>query len=1278
MPGEGARSARRGSGAMRALTPASDGAAKPRRTRGWCCAALQARGWWSAPCVLIAWLLMWGAPAQAALVHPFVSQLTGPPGEPFSSLLCGVNVGPVSGEVYVADPGAEEKEKERPAIDVFSSSSALVGKIHKSGEGGFREACSTSVNDTTHRVYVANAGEGEGAAEDEKAAVFVYSQIGSEFKFEKKLTLDGSNTPAKSFEALNGSGELEAGGPLNVAVAQKSENVYVAVAEQGVVDEFNSKGEYLMQLPLPAGSSPRSLATDSSGDVFVANELSEEGQVVPVIVEFSPAGSQINEITGSASGGFGRITGVAVDSAGHLYVSDSEKLAVDEFDSAGRFMGRITGSDIPKTHSFAEPAGVAVNAEGNVYVPERTVERRGGSPGVVDVFGPATPGAVPFLESEGVSNVTSTSATLEAQIDPTGFDTTYRFEYAPEGGSLKSLPEADIGSGESIQRVSAQLQNLLPNTTYEFRVVVTAKGHATEEGSVHFTTQPEGVESGLPDGRAFELVSPPNKFGGLIKGIGGSGVVQAAGDGTRIAYSATSPLEPSVEANAGEAPALSVRGGTGWSTREIMPPDYPKTGPQVTGSFGLENRAFSSDLSHSVVNPFEEEPLLSPEASERAPYLRDLNDVPCLITETTCYTPLATAKGEFANVTSGIKFGGEVLTGIGVFGEVLVVGATSDLSHVVLKSGVPLKAGLTGEGLYEWSKEAKPPDNLQLVSLLPGEATGSGAPGHLGANINGKENVRHAISNDGSRIVWSTSGSLKHLYVRDTTRGETLQLDTPEEGFKPETEPQPVFQTANANGSMVFFTDEQKLTKDSTASAGKPDLYVCQIGPEGSEGKLACKLKDLTGEKVVKNPKESAAVQGLVLEASEDGSYVYFVADGVLSGARNAQKEEAAPGSCGEYPPLAATCNLYVDHYNGTEWEEPTFIAPLSSDDGPDWGALSSGNGRLESGAAIRLKRLTSRVAPKGKYLAFMSDRRLTGYDNTDMSPSAGGAADEEVFLYSVSTNRVVCASCNRDGQRPHGVFDPGFHEIGPSELVVDRQSNWAGRWLAANVPGWTEVNGASALHQSRYLSDSGRLFFNSSDALVPADTNLTEDVYQYEPNGVGSCSAPSGCVALISSGKSPEESGFLDASENGGDVFFLTTANVVPQDVDQSFDVYDAHECTSESPCLAPPSTRPPCDTSASCQGAPAQQTTSATPASATFSGSGNIVQPATGGTLPTKLTKPNRAQQLRKALKACRRLKHKKTRAACERSARKKYGPKKAKKGARKSDRRSRRPGG
>jgi hypothetical protein len=1284
MQDEGGQTLGKGARASGPLSRWSNHATKRRRLQ---------RRWCAALCVVIVGLLMSGASAQAALVHPYVSQITGPPEEPFggfSGALCGVSVDPATGEAYAADPGAEPKELEKPSIDVFSSAtsgSTLIGRIDKlvGAEAILHEACSTAINDATQHIYVANTGEAEGAEEAEKADVLVYTPAAGKYKFEKKLTIDGSTTPAGRFEA-GPLGEREVG-PLHIAVAQTTQVLYVSVAVQGVIDEFGPGGEYEKQLTLPKGAAPQSIATDSSGNLFAVVDLSELEHEVEVIDEFNAAGLLVGQIPGPSTRGKQEITGIAVDSpAGHIYTSDAETRAINEYDAAGALMGQITGSGTPPVGSFAEPVGVAVSTEGDVYVADRTQIRRSGSTSIVDIFGPATPGAGPFLESQGVSGVTSTSATLEAEIDPTGVDTKYQFEYTAESGPhagesvLVPQPEADIGSGESIKRVEAKLQGLNPSTQYRFRTIAHAEGHAAEAGELQaFTTEPEGVEPGLPDGRAWELVSPPDKHGALISALGGLAFTQAAENGTRISYAASSPIvsqpeEP--EANAGEAQVLSVRGEKEWSSRQINPPDYPFT--TIAALRSLENQFFTSDLSQSLVVPVKEEPPLSENASERTPYLHELN-VKCGIKEPTCYQPLVTDKGELADVESQIKFGG----GEGVaFGEVLVADTTPDLKHVVLKSELPLQAvfngqTVVGKGVYEWNADKAPKERLQLVSVLPNgnPANGQTERPVLGVEEAGSENVRNAISSvetpsdetpSDTRVVWQTEAEGgHHLYVRDMAKQDTIQLDSVQ-GGSGEGKNHPVFQTADAHGSMVFFTDEQKLTSDSTASEGEPDLYVCQVVPKpGGEGPLGCNLSDLTGTKVVKNSGEHAFVQGMLPGASEDGSYVYFVADGVLSEEANGHGDKAKPGMCNPFSPPGATCNLYMRHYNGTEWEQPTFIAALSSTDGPDWAASSSSNEQV-TGVQVLLRRLTARVSPNGKYLAFMSDRSLTGFDNADAS---SGAADEEVFLYGAGANQLACASCNRFGQRPHGVLVAPPNSTGVGELV-DRQGNWTGRWLAANVPGWTERNEVTATYQSRYLSDQGRLFFNSSDVLTPADANKTEDVYQYEPSGVGSCNAGSGCVGLISSGTSQEESAFLDASATGGDVFFLTAANLVKTDVDQSIDLYDAHECTTESPCPAPPASNSKCESSTSCQGASSQQTGFGSPASATLSGSGNI---QSQGVLPNKVTKLTQAQLLTKALKSCKKFKRKKRRQACERSARKKYGPKKASKGAKKSSRRS-----
>jgi hypothetical protein len=512
---------------------------------------------------------------------------------------------------------------------------------------------------------------------------------------------------------------------------------------------------------------------------------------------------------------------------------------------------------------------------------------------------------------------------------------------------------------------------------------------------------------------------------------------------------------------------------------------------------------------------------------------------------------------------------------------------------------------------------------------------------------------------------------------------DQLQAGAAGEGPLGEYPDNPVFQIASANGSRVFFTDEERLTGDAGSVAHKPDLYEFDV----ETGDLVDLTKPRGGE--------SANVQGLVVGASEDGDSVYFVANGVLS-QQAAEPGHAAPGQCiteaEGTPPPGAICNLYVDHDVNGEWEEPHYVATLSAEDVPDWQAPAS------QGAAADLGDVTSRVSSDGRYLAFMSDRRLTGYDNRATAPGADNAPAEEVFLYDSSSDGIVCASCDPSGARPRGVLDPpGGQETGPEGigLLVDRPKIWEGSWLAGSVPGWTKVQHIRALYQSRYLSDSGRLFFDSPDALVPDDVNGKEDVYEYEPPGVPSgvheCTADGatfqpraqGCVGLVSSGTSTHESAFLDASESGGeggqadgggDVFFVTAEKLVPQDTDTSFDVYDAHECTAVSPCIVPEQSAPPpvCETTDACR-PPAKPAPSPSPGTISTEGtsaSDNVTPPSPAPSPTPKAAsngfksadKPRtltRAQKLSRALKVCRKLKKKRQRAACEAQARKRYGP-------------------
>jgi hypothetical protein len=607
------------------------------------------------------------------------------------------------------------------------------------------------------------------------------------------------------------------------------------------------------------------------------------------------------------------------------------------------------------------------------------------------------------------------------------------------------------------------------------------------------------------------------------------------------------------------------------------------------------------------------------------------------------------AKPGFANALPG--FGEErpceeESGGFGVTCGPLFVGASGDLRHVALISPAPLSAGAGREQLYEWSG-----GSLSQISLLPANGEGEELPApegtaRLGNNLGvsgagGEASAKRAISPDGARVFWEAQQT---LYVRDGERHQTLQLDRAEAACEKEGACQGGggrFQIASSDASSVLFSDAHRLTKGA-GKAGFSDLYECKIVVEGSGG-LGCgpggptDLTPATGG-------EDAHVLGSVLGASEDDSTVYFVAEGVLNANHNAREEVASAGKP----------NLYVRRGAST-----SFIATLAQGDQTNW--------------AGHTERQPVRVSASGRWLTLMSERSLTGYDNRD---AASGKPDAEVYLYDADTGKLSCASCEPSGARPHGVAF-GRLNLQGERLVSGQSAEWLGSgWVAALTPAGPSFRLAEAAYQTRSLSDAGRVFFHALDGLVPQDVNGNWDVYQREPEGVGNCKAGAAgfessgsCLGLISSGASAQESAFLDASQSGADVFFLTSAKLTRRDFDANRDVYDAHECTPGSPCMPEePESPPPCVTEASCRPAPSPQPEIfGAPASATFGGPGNLTPPAAP---PGKPKKPTRHELLLKALASCHKRypRSKGRRGACERQARRKYGAKGAsvKKGA------------
>lgn len=165
-------------------------------------------------------------------------------------------------------------------------------------------------------------------------------------------------------------------------------------------------------------------------------------------------------------------------------------------------------------------------------------------------------------------------------------------------------------------------------------------------------------------------------------------------------------------------------------------------------------------------------------------------------------------------------------------------------------------------------------------------------------------------------------------------------------------------------------------------------------------------------------------------------------------------------------------------------------------------------------------------VTADGHFAVFPSSIPITGFDSSNRL---------QVYRYDAEADEVDCASCLSTNATPEG--------------------------------------GASLSSHGYSVSDDGRVFFTSSDALVLRDTDAKKDAYEWSD----------GVQQLISTGLSPFDSGLHSVTADGRDVFFFTRDVLAPEDHNGILTkLYDARE---DGGFFAIPD-RPPCAASDECHG--------------------------------------------------------------------------------------------
>ncbi len=602
---------------------------------------------------------------------------------------------------------------------------------------------------------------------------------------------------------------------------------------------------------------------------------------------------------------------------------------------------------------------------------------------------------------------------------------------------------------------------------------------------------------GLPDGRAYELVSPPGKNGGDV--LIDTERTRAASDGTAVSFSSLSAFGDALGTGIA-TDYVAVRasspqpGRQGWSTHAITPPQQSLT--FLAASRGLEplyEGAFSPDLSRGVFRAW------SPLADSP-----NVDKVENLYVRTDLTAPGAGSYQLLTDAVAPVGFANPLLNAF----QPRFAGASSDFEHVIFESRYHLTADAPpgiGPKLFEWDH-----GTVRLVGVLP---DGSAAPSSVaGAGAFARTYTPHTISADGRRIFF-TDPTTGNLYMRQTdgvTQAQsTVQLNASERtdcagdptcggDNVPDPSPDPsgaqpaTYWNASVDGSRVFFTTPEALTDDAPLTSDNK-LYMYDTSKPDSDP------HNLTLVSVDAQPDDGADVTG-VIGVSADGHYVYFIAGGQLVAGL------PSPSSLG---PLYG---LYVWHDGAVAYI----------------GGIYVGNVALNASQDFQDDPAEARVTPDGKYLLFMSTNGvgLTGYDhNQGACSDPSGSGCRELYIYSAVNQHLSCASCNPSGAR----------------ATAD-----------ASTQVRVDTGGSSTTPAvNRAISDDGRrVFFTTGEALVPQDTNGKLDAYEYD--------VPTGTAHLLSTGKDTSDSYFMTASASGDDAFILTRQRLVGWDTDGAYDLYD------------------------------------------------------------------------------------------------------------------------
>jgi gliding motility-associated-like protein len=456
-----------------------------------------------------------------------------------------------TGNFYVADYGNNLIRKVNSAgvVTTFAGSSA-PGNFNATGTlASFNGPVSVAV-DGAGNVYVADASNNMIRKITPLGVVTTLAGnvIGG--------SADGTGTAARFTNPMGVA--VDAAG--NVYVSDSGNNTIRKITPAGVVTTIagsGAKGNLDGTGAAASFNNPVGLASDAAGNLYVAdagNNLIRMITIAGVVSTIAGNNAKGNANGAALNATFNNPSGIAIDLAGNIFISDSGNNLIRMLSPAG-FVITLAGSgvaghfnNIGVLAKFAYPVGLTIDASGNLYVADkfnneiRKVVTTGYS------IDKPLPAGLVFDSSTGIISGTPTAATPATVYTITAYN---------EGGSYSTQV--------SIEIIAQAVVVAPPVISYQTPQVYTVNKTITQ-------------------------LSPNNSGGavpatiyGQISSFAGSGA-QGKADGTGIAATFNEPAGLAID----EAGNIYVADAFNFSIRKITPAGVVTTLANYSGgAFGL-------------------------------------------------------------------------------------------------------------------------------------------------------------------------------------------------------------------------------------------------------------------------------------------------------------------------------------------------------------------------------------------------------------------------------------------------------------------------------------------------------------------------------------------------------------------------------------------------------------------------------------------------------------------------------------------------------------------